>query len=146
MRSSHPLDARVLARRRLCWRQGPARLSRIETTYSTEQFTECRAAFLATTFLAAGERYILWGYGSTGKALRRALLSHGKRAAHIVELHPGRLGQHIDGARVIHPDELPRVERHPLIVSVAGAGPRGEIRAALAGMGFQETTDFFCAA
>jgi hypothetical protein len=34
----------------------------------------------------------------------------------------------------------------PLVVSVARAGPRAEIRAELAALGFEETRDFVCAA
>ena len=57
---------------------------------------------------------MLWGYGGTGRALRRALLAHGKWPSHVV--------------------------------SVGGAGPREEIRATLAAMGFRDTHDFVCAA
>ena len=35
------------------------------------------AAFLAEGLLAGSAEYVLWGYGATGKALRRALLEHG---------------------------------------------------------------------
>ena len=89
---------------------------------------------------------MLWGYGGTGKAMRRALLERGKRPGWIVELHPGRLGTRIHGARVIPPEELRRVPRAPIVVSVAGATARGEIRDALARMGFEETRDYYCAA
>jgi cellulose synthase/poly-beta-1,6-N-acetylglucosamine synthase-like glycosyltransferase len=38
------------------------------------------------------------------------------------------------------------LRRAPIVVSVAGAGPRAEIRAALSRMGFRELRDFVCAA
>jgi len=136
----------VVPRRLLAWRDAPGRLSRVAPAYSQEAFTACKAAFLARGLLAAGDRYVLWGYGDTGRALRRALLDHGKQPSHIVELHPGRLGQRIHGAPVVTPDALTRLAPRPIVASVAGAEARGRIRAALDGMGLRETRDYVCAA
>jgi len=130
----------------LCWRDGPARLSRVDPRYQLARFTQCRAHFLARGLLRSAERYVLWGYGSTGKALRKALLQHDKRPAVIVELHPGRLGQRIFGAEVIAPEQLRQLRDLPIVVSVAGARARGEIRGALDGMGFVELRDYLCCA
>ncbi|UCE87193.1 MAG: glycosyltransferase family 2 protein, partial [Deltaproteobacteria bacterium] len=124
----------VVPRRLVAWRDRAERLSRTSDRYAIERFTACKAEFLAAGFLAGSERYVLWGYGGTGKALRRALLAHGRRPAHIVELHPGRLGERIHGAPVIPPHELTRVTRRPVVVSVAGETARSEIRAELAAM------------
>jgi glycosyltransferase involved in cell wall biosynthesis len=136
----------VVPRRLLCWRDDPARLSRASTTYGTERFTACKAAFLAAGFLSGTAEYILWGYGDTGRALRRALLAHGKRPAYIVEVHPGRLGNRIHDAPVVPPQDLPCLPRYPVVVSVAGTGARRQIRAAMRAMGFEELRDFICAA
>ena len=136
----------VVARRLLAWREAPARLSRTAPASAQERFTECKAAFLATGFLAAADECVLWGYGDTGRALRRSLLAHAKRPSHIVELHPGRLGQRIHGAEVIPPDALPELPKRPIVTSVAGAEARSRIRAALDAMGFRETRDYVCAA
>jgi glycosyltransferase involved in cell wall biosynthesis len=136
----------VLPRRLLGWRDSPNRLSRTGPAYRLERFTACKAAFLASGFLATAQQYVLWGYGDTGRELRRALAEHDRVPSHIVELHPGRLGQRIHQAPVIAPDDLPGLPKAPIVVSVAGAGPREQIRAALGRMGFRETTDFVCAA
>ena len=136
----------VVPRRLLSWRDAPQRLSRTHPAYELDRFTACKAAFLADYFLKDTDAYVLWGYGSTGKALRRALLGHGKTPSHIVELHPGRLGKRIHGAPVVPPQALPSLPRHPLIASVAGQQARGEIRDALGGMGFVDGRDFVCAA
>lgn len=136
----------VVPRRLLSWRDHDGRLSRRGAAYSLDGFTRCKAAFLAGGFLAASERYVLWGFGGTGKALRRALARHGRLPSHIVELHPRRIGERIQGAPVIAPDGLFGIERRPLVVSVAGAGPRAEIRAWLAAAGYEEGEDFVCAA
>jgi glycosyltransferase involved in cell wall biosynthesis len=136
----------VVPRRLLSWRDHPQRLSRTSATYALERFTACKAAFLAATFLAATERYILWGYGDTGKALRRALLAHGKIPSQIVEVHTGRLANRIHQAPVIAPAALLCVPRRPVVVSVAGEAARQHIRQAMTEIGFVELRDFVCAA
>jgi glycosyltransferase involved in cell wall biosynthesis len=136
----------VVARPLLSWRQSPGRLSRSDARYSQAGFTACKAEFLARGFLAAAERYALWGYGGTGRALARALREHGKQPRVIVELHPRRIGKTIQGARVIPPGELGGEPCLPLVVSVAGERARSQIRAELAKLGFRETRDYVCAA
>lgn len=135
----------MVPRRLLSWRDGPRRLSRTHDRYAIERFTACKAHFLAKSFLTQ-ERYILWGYGNTGRALRRALAELGKTATHIIEIKRGRLGQHIHGAPVIPPEDVPALRGRPLVVSVARDGPRAQIRAALATMNFVEGADYVCAA
>lgn len=140
----------VVPRRLLAWRDGPSRLSRTCSSYSIAQFVECKAEFLAQSFLQTGSGYVLWGHGDTGRMLANALAQHGKHPCSIVEVHPGRLGQRIRGVPVIGPAELPatsaRLGRPPIVASVAGSGPRREIREALARLGFRELVDFVCAA
>jgi glycosyltransferase involved in cell wall biosynthesis len=136
----------MVPERLLHWRDGASRLSRSSARYSIAAFVSCKAEFLAGGFLKNVDRYVLWGYGDTGKALAESLTHHGKRPSAIIELHPGRLGQLIRGVRVIPPDALPSVTRLPLLVSVAGIIPRTEIRNALFGMGFIEQVDFICCA
>jgi GT2 family glycosyltransferase len=136
----------VVAQRLLCWRNGPHRLTWRGEQYGLDRLTACKAAFLASHFLAATDTYILWGFGDTGRALRRALLQHGKRPSHVVEVHPGRLGNVIHGAPVVGYEQLPQLPRRPVVVSVAGEGPRRQIRDAMTAMGFREPQDFVCAA
>src|SRR6185503_6477551 len=90
----------------LFWRDGPLRLSRTGAAYRLDRFTACKAYYLAHNFLAEQRSYVLWGYGDTGRALSRALRELGKDPSHIVELHPGRLGQRIFGASVVPPEAL----------------------------------------
>jgi glycosyltransferase involved in cell wall biosynthesis len=135
-----------LPQRLLLWRDHADRLSRTNAIYSIAAFTACKADFLARGFLAKRDHYVLWGYGETGKAIRRALAFYDKEPAYIVELHPGRIGETIHGAAVIRPEELPAVPRLPVVVSVSGERPRSEIRTALQDMSFQELSDFICAA
>jgi glycosyltransferase involved in cell wall biosynthesis len=136
----------VVPRRLVGWRDHSERLSRTHDRYALERFTACRAWHLSRDFLAGHREYVLWGHGRTGRALRRALSDLGHDPVSIVEVHPRRIGRILHGAEVIPPDALAGRPRRPLIASVAGAGPRGEIRAALAELGYAEGIDFVCAA
>lgn len=130
------LELGVVPEQLLSWRDHPERASRKDPRYDQRRFTWLKALHLSSTVLEGHAEYVLWGYGSTGKTLCHELLRRGHRPSHIVELHPGRLGQRIQGALVIEPAALDGLRQGPLIVSVAGAGPRGEIAAALAALGF----------
>lgn len=136
----------VVPRRLVAWRDGPSRLWRSDPAYAPQRFIACKAQHLATGPLRHGDDYVLWGYGGTGRSLRRALAAIGKRAAWIVDLHPRRLGETIHGAKVVRPDRIPSLPRLPIIASVSGAPARTEIRAHCHRLGLRETLDFFCAA
>jgi hypothetical protein len=136
----------VVPRRLLGWRVHEKRLSRTSPVYADARFTACKAAHLAASFLAGAPRYLLWGYGGTGRALARALEAHGRRPAAIVEIHPRRLGRSIRGAPVVSRHALGPPRGLPLVVSVAGAEPRALIRTELARLGWRECVDYVCAA
>ena len=135
----------TVPRRLLCWRDAAERLSRTSPSYGIDRFTDCKAFYLARWLGSLGH-YVLWGYGRTGRTLGRALAKHGKRPSHIVELHPGRLGQRIMGAPVIAPERLGELEGVRVIASVARAGPRAQVRRALCELGFVEGESFVIAA
>lgn len=136
----------VVPRKLLFWRDAHDRHSRSSAVYSLSAFTKCKAYYLARQKLAASSSYVLWGYGDTGKALARELAALGKLPIAIIELHPGRLGQRILGVPVVAPDALPRLEGRPVVVSVAGAAARAEIREFMRQRGLAEGTDFVVAA
>jgi glycosyltransferase involved in cell wall biosynthesis len=136
----------MVPRRLVAWRDAPTRLTRTGSAYAQDRIVACKAAFLADGFLAGSSEYVLWGHGGTGRALKRALAAHAKRATYVVEVHPGRLGNRIDGAPVIAPEALREMPRGRLVASVAGADARGQIRDFLAGIGWIETTDYVVAA
>jgi glycosyltransferase involved in cell wall biosynthesis len=135
----------VVPRRLLSWRDREERLSRTDARYALDRFTACKAHYLSTGLLARQDRYVLWGYGGTGRSLRRALAALGRIPSHIVEVKATQIGQQIHGAPVIRPDAL-RLLNGPIVVSVARQNPRTEIRTALDAMGFVEGEDYVCAA
>jgi len=128
------------------WHLSPKSLSRQSEKYSLKAFMKCRSYYLANSFLADCEDYILWGFGETGKHLRRELAHHNKNVSKIVELHPGRLGNIIHGAEVISPKDFAKHAGKKIVVSVAGAQARRIIRASLADLGQVEGRDFIVAA
>jgi glycosyltransferase involved in cell wall biosynthesis len=136
----------VVPRRLLGWRVHERRLSRTSPVYADARFTDCKAAHLAAGFLSGTARYLLWGYGGTGRALARALDAHGRQPAAIVEIHPRRIGRTIRGAPVVSRHALGAPRGIPLVVSVAGAEPRALIRSELARLGWRECVDYVCAA
>jgi glycosyltransferase involved in cell wall biosynthesis len=136
----------MVEQRLVGWRDHPQRLSRTHENYELDRFTACRAWHLSRDFLEGCPRYVLWGHGRTGRALRRALTVHGHQPELIVDVHPRRIGQRIHGAEVISPEALSQHEVGRLVASVAGPGPRKEIRAALDSMGFREGSDYIFAA
>jgi glycosyltransferase involved in cell wall biosynthesis len=136
----------VVPARLLAWRDHPGRLTRTHSDYALERIIALKAHHLAAGFLAAHDQYVLWGHGDTGRALRRALAALGKTPSHIVELHPGRLGQTIHGAPVVAPEALAHSPDAPVVASVAGVEARTQIRAFLDRLGRHETRDYVCAA
>ncbi len=136
----------VVPRRLLGWRDHPGRLSRTHASYGLDRFTACKAAHLVETFLRQHAEYVLWGYGPTAKAMRKALLPHGRAPSHIVELHPRRIGRTIHGAPVVAPEGLQRLDAPRVVVSVSGVGPRTRIRVWLTEHGYLEGRDFVCTA
>lgn len=136
----------VLPRPLLGWRDGPTRLTRTAPHTRRERLVACKAHHLAGGFLSGCERYVLWGYGDTGRALCKALSAHGKRPDAIVELHPRRIGQRIAGAEVVPPSALGARARLRVVISVAGLAARSEARARAKALGLSEGSDFVVAA
>jgi hypothetical protein len=136
----------VVPHRLLGWRDRPDSLCRTSPSYDVARFTACKAHYLARSFLSRVDQYVLWGFGDTGRALRRALAVHGKTPSHIVEVKASRIGQRIHGAPVIPIDQLASLRGQRVVVSVARAAARAEIRAELRALHFIEGVDFVCAA
>jgi len=136
----------VVPRRLVAWRESPTRLWRRDARYARPSITACKAAFLATGFLGPGDTYVLCGYGATARALRKALLAHGKRPSHIVDVHPRRVGETIHGAPVMSVESLAGLRGRRIVASVAGDALRADIRGLLGGLGLRELRDFVCAA
>ena len=135
----------IVPERLLAWRDSARRLSRNHSRYAIDRFTACKAHYLARGFLP-GPEYVLWGYGSTGRSLMRALSACGRTASHIVEVKRSRVGERIHGALVVPVSAVQSLRGRRVVVSVARQGPRTEVRRAMAACGFVEGVDYVCAA
>jgi len=146
---------RVLLR----WRLHPESLSRRSPEYTAAAFRRCKAHFLVAGFLPDDRCPVVWGAGSVGKALGRALRETGRQPRAWVELDPAKIGQEIHGAPVWSPEELfgrwptpetpgrrlqDRVLQQPphVLAAVGSPGARDEIRQALRDRGWRELRDF----
>ena len=136
----------TVPRRLLVWRHGPHRLSQVSARYGPEAFTRCKAHFLQSGFLREAREFQLWGYGATGRQLCRALKQFDRRPRLIIEMHAGRVGQSIADAPVLAPEQVDPTKLDRLLVSVAGAQPRQQIRKWLESRGLREGQQFICVA
>jgi hypothetical protein len=130
----------------LDWREGPERLSRTQPAYGPDAFRRCKAHHLARSLLSGRDGAVVWGAGPTGKTFARALAAEGVRLRAFVDLDPDKIGQEIHGAPVIEPDGIARFTGAFCAAAVGQPGAREEIRAALAGRGWEEGRDFVAVA
>ena len=125
----------------LDWRESAGRLSRTDARYAEEQFQACKAHYLART-LVRGRRVVVWGTGPVGKRFARALVAARVTLAAFVDLDPRKIGQTVHDVPVVAPDGINGYADAFCVAAVAGAGPRAEIRAQLAGTGRVELRDY----
>lgn len=121
------------------WREGATRLSRIDARYRRDAFLSCKAAFLPR--LIRGRPVVIWGIGSVGRALGRALRRKGESVHAFVSIDPRRLGRSIQHRAVLSPATCP-VGGYFHIAAVGSSAARTEIRAALQGAGLAEMEDY----
>jgi cellulose synthase/poly-beta-1,6-N-acetylglucosamine synthase-like glycosyltransferase len=132
----------------LDWRERPDRLSRTHPSYGQDAFQRCKAHHLAGSLLRGrGDAgVVVWGAGPTGKGFARALTAEGIRLRAFVDIDPDKIGQEIQGVPVIAPDALASHRDAFCVAAVGQPGARPEIRAALAGFGWEEGSDFVAVA
>ena len=137
----------MVPRRLLAWRDRPHGLSRTDGRYSVESFTACKAYHLAQGLLSSTDRYVLWGYGGTGRMMRRALAGHGKTPSHIIEVklvphrsaNPWRAGRADVVAAVVSGTPI-------VVVGRARRSTSAEIRQELAAMASSKDGTSSCTA
>ena len=130
----------------LDWRESPGRLTRTDGRYALPRHLALKAAWLAAGPLADRREVAIWGAGETGRALARALSSHGVSVALFLEVDPRKIGRTVLGAPVASYEEAGRARGLPLLVAVGAAGARDLIRAELGRQGFEEIRDYRCVA
>ena len=127
----------------LHWRDSGERLTRTDPRYSRQAFDRIRARYLARDpRLQQGRTLAFWGAGRNTRKRVAHLLEHGFRPGAWIDVDPHKVGNLIDGVRVVEPDWLLRQEKPFVLSYVNNHGARELIAAALQAMGYNEGKDY----
>lgn len=127
----------------LHWRDSGERLTRTDQRYSRQAFDRIRAHYLARDpRLHQGRPLVFWGAGRNTRRRVAHLLERGFRPRAWIDVDPRKIGNLIDGARVVEPDWLARKEKPFVLSYVNNHGARELIAAALQVMGYIEGEDY----
>jgi glycosyltransferase involved in cell wall biosynthesis len=128
------------------WRDHPERLTRTKPAYTLDAFRRCKVHFLRRKLLADDRAAVVWGAGSTGKALARELLAAGAPLAAFVEVDPRKLGRQIHGVPVVPVERAADFPGALALGAVSGPEGRARVRELAARLGFTEGVDFVAVA
>jgi len=132
------------------WREHPDRLTHTDSRYAAGNFLQCKVHYLRLGETARRDAIIIWGAGTTGKRLNRALARHGIRTAAFIDVDRKKIGRTIDGIPVLERtaiDEIRQRYHNPLLLAAVGiASARQLIRQYLQQIGLQEGTDWLAVA
>jgi glycosyltransferase involved in cell wall biosynthesis len=112
----------------LDWRDRPSRLTRRDPRYAPARFLARKLEALLEGPLGPGRPVVVWGAGEIGKAWGRALLARGVPVLAFVEVDPRKLGQRIQGARVVSPPAAAAFASALHLAAVGQRGARARIR------------------
>ena len=126
------LDAHVLD-----WIDSPGRVTRTHARYSPQAFDRCKREYLLNGPLRNTRLVDLWGAGETGKPWFRWLREQGVSVRRLIEIDPRKVGQRLDGIRMVPPAEITQADGIPLVVAVGAAGARSSILRHVEPLGFR---------
>jgi GT2 family glycosyltransferase len=129
----------------LVWRHRAGRETFSSARCSEEALRRARAHHLARWLGPERSPLVVWGAGRTGRRLARALEAEGRCADAFVDIDPRKIGRTARGAPIVRPEALVR-GGGMVVVAVGAQGARMEVRAHLASRGFEDVSDFICAA
>jgi glycosyltransferase involved in cell wall biosynthesis len=118
------------------WTDGPNRLTRTDSRYSSAGFDCCRRHYLLLGPLSNVAVVDLWGVGETGKPWLRWLKACGIAVRRAYDVNPRKQGETIHGTPVYHPDEVLPADGTPLIIAVGAPGARRIIEPQLVEHGY----------
>jgi glycosyltransferase involved in cell wall biosynthesis len=130
----------------LWWRDRPERLSRRDERYSRGRFLALKLGALEAEHLADRRPLVIWGGGPTGKRWARALRRRGLSVAAFVDVAPGRLGRHIQGAPVVDVSAAGRYAGCLHLSAVGHPEARNRIRAEASARGLVPGRDLVAVA
>jgi glycosyltransferase involved in cell wall biosynthesis len=121
----------------LFWRDGPARLTRIDPRYAADRFLALKIEHLERQRLKHGPDLVIWGAGKIGKRWARALVAGGHPVKAFVEVDPGKIGQRIHGAVVVGVEAVKATGPALHLAAVGQPGARQRIRAEAVRLGIR---------
>lgn len=128
------------------WREGDARLTRTHPAYSSESLRKLKIHYLRKVAPVEERPLVIWGAGRNGKRLAQELRAARLPPVAFSDLHPGRIGQEIHGARVYHPSQLPLLQEAFHLASVGQPGGRRLVRSMIEDLGLREFEHYLCLA
>jgi glycosyltransferase involved in cell wall biosynthesis len=127
----------------LDWRDSGGRLTRTDNRYAREAFDRIRAHYLARDPRLQHTRSLaFWGAGRNTRKRVANLMEHGFRPNVWIDIDPRKIGNIIEGARVVSPDWLAREEKPFVLSYVSNHGARDLIAAELQAMEYHEGLDY----
>lgn len=127
----------------LYWRDSVGRLTRTDPRYSRQAFDRIRARYLAEDpRLQQARPLAFWGAGRNTRKRVAHLLAHGYRASAWIDIDRRKIGNLIDGVKVVEPGWLRRKNRPFVLSYVSNHGARELIADALQAMGYEEGQDY----
>lgn len=133
----------------LKWNDPPARLSRQDARYDPEAFYRCKAIYLARWLqrhVSPHRSILVWGAGRPTRKRAELLTAHGIVVGGYIDVDPGKIGNDLQGRKVISPAQLPDADEVFVLGYVAKRGAREFARSQLCPRGFVEGRDFLMAA
>lgn len=133
----------------IIWRDGPTRLSRRDPRYFQSAMYTLKSPFLAR-WLAQNNPYhpevIVLGAGRESRKRVAWLKPEGIRVTAYADISPGKIGQRINGLRVLPLNELPSPGQCFCLSYVGQRGMGSRICAYLLDQGYALGRDFLLAA
>ncbi len=127
----------------LHWRDSGTRLTRTDSRYSRDAFDRIRAAYLAQDpRLQQGRPLAYWGAGRKTRKRSAHLITRGHSPHVWVDIDPKKIGNIVDGAKVVPPTWLKRKEKPFVLTYVANHGARELIARDLGRMGYRAGIDY----
>lgn len=129
----------------LRWRHHAARATLTDARYDRTRFLAAKAPHLARRVLGFGRPIDVWGAGTTGKRIARALEPYGVRPERFIDIDPEKIGRTARGAPIISSTDVTPPCGRTTVVAVAARGARDLVRAQLNALGHREGHDYVCA-